>query len=142
MGWWEGNRDRVVRRGVRRCWTGTAVAASGTAGCWAGWVAGTTEHLVPRVKGGPCWLENESAACGRCNRERGHRSPAEWAGECERRGWPVDRERLLAGLLSLQTAIGSRGGQRRARRYLASQLRRLAQADPSTGHRRDQRVGP
>jgi HNH endonuclease len=108
-----------------------------------GLVAGTTEHLVPRVKGGPSWLENEAAACGRCNRQRGHLSPAEWAGECERRGWPVDRERLLAGLLSLQTAIGSRGGQRRARRYLASQLRRLAQGDGRrTGHRRDQRVGP
>src|SRR2546426_885024 len=59
-----------------------------------GLVAATTEHLVPRVKGGPSWPENEAAACGRCNRERGHVSPGEWAAECERRGWPVDRERL------------------------------------------------
>jgi len=107
-----------------------------------GLVAGTTEHLVPRVKGGPSWLENEAAACGRCNRERGHLSPAEWAAECERRGWPVDRERLLRGLLSLQEAIGRRGGQRRARRYLASQLRRLARGGGrTTGHRRDQGGG-
>ncbi len=41
-------------------------------------VAPTTEHVVPRVKGGPSWLENEVAACRRCNAERGHRSPVEW----------------------------------------------------------------
>jgi len=34
----------------------------------------TTEHLVPRVKGGPSWLENEVAACRRCNHERGDRN--------------------------------------------------------------------
>ena len=38
-------------------------------------VAATTEHLVPRIKGGPSWLENEVAACRRCNGERGHRTP-------------------------------------------------------------------
>ena len=50
-------------------------------------VAATTEHLVPRIKGGPSWLENEVAACRRCNGERGHRTPAEWIEECQRRGW-------------------------------------------------------
>src|SRR5690606_3695185 len=43
-----------------------------------GLVAATTEHLVPRIKGGPSWIENELAACRRCNGERGHRTPAEW----------------------------------------------------------------
>ncbi len=47
-------------------------------------VAATTEHLVPRIKGGPSWLENEVAACRRCNGERGHRTPAEWIEECQR----------------------------------------------------------
>src|SRR4051794_41388011 len=51
-----------------------------------GQVTPTTEHVVPRVKGGPSWLENEVAACRRCNSERGHAAPVEWLEECERRG--------------------------------------------------------
>jgi 5-methylcytosine-specific restriction endonuclease McrA len=86
----------------------------------------TTEHLVPRVKGGPSWLENEVAACRRCNRERGHLSPAQWLDECCRRGWQPDRARIVRVLTALETAIAVRGGQRRARPYLAAQLRRLA----------------
>lgn len=84
----------------------------------------TTEHLVPRVKGGPSWLENEVGACRRCNRERGHLTPAEWLEECRRRGWHPDLPRLVAVLKALDTAITERGGQRRARPYIASQLRR------------------
>lgn len=91
----------------------------------SGLVEATTEHLVPRIKGGPSWLENELAACRRCNGERGHRTPAEWIDECERRGWEPDRTVVVAALLRLQDAIARRGGQRRARPYLASQLRRL-----------------
>ncbi|MDQ6697890.1 MAG: HNH endonuclease, partial [Actinomycetota bacterium] len=44
-------------------------------------VAATTEHVVPRVKGGPSWIENEVAACRRCNSQRGHLTPAEWIDE-------------------------------------------------------------
>lgn len=91
-------------------------------------MAATTEHVVPRVKGGPSWIENEVAACRRCNGERGHLTPAEWADECERRGWPVDRAALLRALERLQAAIAERGGQRRARPYVVSQLRRLRNA--------------
>jgi HNH endonuclease len=90
-----------------------------------GLVRPTTEHLVPRLKGGPSWLENEVAACRRCNGQRGHLSLGEWADECERRGWPVDRERLVRTLDSLAAAIAERGGQRRARPWLAAQRRRL-----------------
>jgi hypothetical protein len=90
-----------------------------------GLVRPTTEHLVPRLKGGPSWIENEVAACRRCNGQRGHRPLGEWAEECERRGWPVDRERLVRTLDALNRAIARRGGQRRARPWLAAQLRRL-----------------
>ena len=90
-----------------------------------GLVRPTTEHLVPRLKGGPSWLENEVAACRRCNGQRGHLSLGEWADECERRGWRVDRARLVRRLDELTEAIARRGGQRRARPWLASQLRRL-----------------
>ncbi|HZB40603.1 MAG TPA: HNH endonuclease [Ilumatobacter sp.] len=91
-----------------------------------GLVAATTEHLVPRIKGGPSWIENELAACRRCNGERGHRTPGEWFDECERRGWNPNRDVIVGALRSLSDAIVERGGQRRARPYIASQLRRLA----------------
>ena len=88
-------------------------------------VVPTTEHLVPRVKGGPSWLENEVAACRRCNGERGHRTPADWLGECRRRGWQPDVPRIVRTLEELNATIAVRGGQRRARPYVAAQLRRL-----------------
>lgn len=92
-------------------------------------VRATTEHVVPRIKGGPSWIENEVAACSRCNRERGHRTPAEWIDECGRRGWEPDVATVVRALRSLQAAIAERGGQRRARPYVATQLRRLDRAD-------------
>lgn len=85
----------------------------------------TTEHVVPRVKGGPSWLENELLACRRCNGQRGHQAPVAWSEECVRRGWEPDVERLLRSLSGLQVAIAERGGQRRARPYLDRELRRL-----------------
>lgn len=88
-------------------------------------VRATTEHVVPRVKGGPSWLENEVAACSRCNARRGHRNLADWADACEGLGWEPDRERLVRTLESLAARIERDGGQRRARPYIDSQLRRL-----------------
>ena len=96
-------------------------------------VVATTDHLVPRVKGGPSWLENEVAACRRCNGERGHRGAVEWLAECERRGWSPDGERLRRVLESLAAAIAERGGQRRARQHLQTQLRRLRRRPPPAG---------
>ena len=40
-------------------------------------------------------------------------------------GWSPDADRLVAALTGLAGAIERRGGQRRARPYLAAQLRRL-----------------
>ena len=88
-------------------------------------VVPTTEHLVPRIKGGPSWIENEVAACKRCNNERGHRTLGEFADECEGLAREPDIERIIRSLESLQAVITSRGGQRRARPYVATQLRRL-----------------
>ena len=107
-----------------------AVERDGPACVWcgrecSGLVRATTDHLVPRVKGGPSWLENEVLACARCNGERGHASPSDWFAECERRGWAPDRRAVLGALRDLDRAITERGGQRRARPYLAAQLRRL-----------------
>jgi hypothetical protein len=110
------------------------LARDGTTCVWCGRVVGvglveaTTEHVVPRIKGGPSWLENEVAACRRCNGRRGHRTPSDWADECEGLGWMPDRARLVRVLESLEAEIGERGGQRRARPYVASQLRRLSKS--------------
>ncbi len=83
------------------------------------------EHVVPRLKGGPAWPENEVCACRPCNRRRGHAAPAKWLEECEARGLRPRRELIVASLLGLREAIAARGGQRRARPYLDGQLRRL-----------------
>jgi 5-methylcytosine-specific restriction endonuclease McrA len=107
-----------------------AIGRDGPTCIWCGrafgdQVAPSTEHVVPRVKGGPSWLENEVAACRRCNSERGHTAPVEWLEECTRRGWHPDEARLARVLTALDGAIAERGGQRRARPYLDAQLRRL-----------------
>lgn len=118
--------DRATRRDL-------ALARDGATCVWCGREFGrlvrpTTEHVVPRVKGGPSWLENEVLACRRCNGERGHQSPVTWYDECLRRGWAPDRDRLRAALAGLAAAIERRGGQRRARPYLAREIRRLDRA--------------
>ena len=111
-----------------------AMARDGDACVWCGrscvgLVAATTDHVVPRVKGGPSWAENEVVACRRCNSARGHTGPAEWFAECERRGWEPNLTAVVSALRGLAAAIAVRGGQRRARPYLAAQLRRLAVLD-------------
>ncbi len=109
---------RILERDGARCvWCGRAVGE--------GLVAATTEHVVPRIKGGPSWIENEVAACRRCNGRRGHRTPADWLDECEALGWEPNPAAIVAALERLDAAIERRGGQRRARPYVASQLRRL-----------------
>jgi hypothetical protein len=95
----------------------------------------TTEHVVPRVKGGPSRLENEVAACGRCNGERGHWTPVEWLETCEQRGWTPDEARLARVLVALERAIARDGGHRRARPYLDAQLRRLRRRESARGER-------
>jgi hypothetical protein len=107
----------LERDGAACIWCGRPIATR--------LVAATTEHVVPRIKGGPSWIENEVAACRRCNGQRGHVTPSEWIDECERRGWQPDVAAVVASLRRLDAAIGERGGQRRARPYIASQLRRL-----------------
>lgn len=106
------------------------IARDGPTCVWCGrqfgaLVGPTTEHVVPRVKGGPSWLQNEVAACGRCNAERGHLHPVEWLEECLRRGWPADEQRLADVLGDLQRAIAVHGGHRRASAYAAGVVRRL-----------------
>lgn len=118
----ERRRLILVRDGARCVWCRRAVDS--------GLVAATTEHVLPKVKGGPSWIENEVVACARCNRARGHTLPAEWLEECRRRGWEPDGAAVLRALERLEAAIAERGGQRRARPYLRSQLRRLRRLVP------------
>ncbi|TCK20127.1 HNH endonuclease [Pseudonocardia endophytica] len=110
--------DSVLARDGDTCvWCGRTLG---------GRVAATTEHLIPKVRGGPAWVENEVAACRRCNGGRGHRGAVDWLEECERRGWDPDVARVARVLDLLADAIADRGGQRRARPQLDAQRRRMA----------------
>ena len=134
-----------------------AMARDGDACVWCcgrpcvGLVAPTTDHLVPKVKGGPSWVENEVVACRRCNAARGHTSPAEWFAECERRGWKPNLTAVMGVLRGLDAAITTRGGQRRApavprlRSFAGWQRRQgalSARLDPRVVRSRDRRAGP
>jgi hypothetical protein len=90
----------------------------------------TTEHLVPSIKGGPSWIENEVAACRRCNNERGHQGPAGWLNDCIGMGREPRPHIVIAGLRRLQEAIELRGGLRKARPYIDTNLRRLVNQYP------------
>lgn len=118
----ERRRQILERDGARCVWCRRDVDA--------GLVAATTEHVLPKLKGGPSWIENEVVACARCNRARGHTTPAEWLEECRRRGWEPDGVGVLRALERLDAAIAARGGQRRARPYLRAQLRRMRRLVP------------
>ena len=88
-------------------------------------VIATTEHLIPRIKGGPSWAENEVVACRRCNSRRGHRTLADWHDACRQEGWSPNTALIVERLCLLEEAIAHHGGQRKARPVLRSQLRRL-----------------
>ncbi len=81
----------------------------------------TFEHVIPRLKGGPAWAENEVPACRACNRARGHTAPSVWLQSAR----DPRREVIERSLLALRDAIAERGGQRRARPYLERELRRM-----------------
>lgn len=86
----------------------------------------TTDHLVPRLKGGPSIAANEVAACRRCNGERGHIGPVEWLELCRGRpGWDPQTDLVFTLVQELDTELGGMGGRRRAKSYLSGQLRRF-----------------
>ncbi|MEW6474357.1 MAG: HNH endonuclease [Actinomycetota bacterium] len=116
----------ILRRDGGECvWCGRSLVGPDDSRRGRALVRATTDHLIPKLKGGPSWMENEVAACARCNRARGHRSPAAWLEDCERLGLTPNREVIVRCLSALGAAIEANGGQRRARPYLAAQLRRL-----------------
>ncbi len=89
----------------------------------------TREHVIPRIKGGPSWLENEVAACARCNRERGHATPVQWLDQVRSVGRTPRPEVIEAALVRLAERIRADGGARRIRRTLAAELRKLGRHD-------------
>mmetsp|Transcript_6301 Transcript_6301/g.9693 ORF Transcript_6301/g.9693 Transcript_6301/m.9693 type:complete len:200 (+) Transcript_6301:192-791(+) len=85
----------------------------------------TTDHLMPKIKGGPSWIENELASCSKCNKQRGHRMPLDWLEECKEKSLDPNCSAVVRLLHELDRAIATRGGQRRVRPHLARQLRRI-----------------
>ncbi|MGN6814734.1 MAG: HNH endonuclease [Solirubrobacterales bacterium] len=55
------------------------------------------DHVAPRARGGPTTPANLVAACQRCNRTKGLRTPAEW-----------QRDQALEGLLAKPSPCRSR----------------------------------
>jgi HNH endonuclease len=110
--------EHALRRDGERCvWCGRPLPV--------GHRDASLEHLIPRVKGGPAWPENEVAACKACNRARRNIAPTTWLATCEARGLETDAALVAERLRALARAIQERGGQRRARPYLDGQLRRI-----------------
>lgn len=93
----------------------------------------TREHVVPRIKGGPSWPENEVAACPPCNRGRGHRSPVQWLDEVRARGRVPRDDVIEAALRRVAERIVREGGQRRIRGYVRAELRKLGAGDVLPG---------
>ncbi|MEY2598960.1 MAG: hypothetical protein RLZZ142_1219 [Verrucomicrobiota bacterium] len=109
--------EYVQRRDGERCvWCGRGLPV--------GHAEASLEHLIPRVKGGPAWPENEVVACRGCNHARGHVSPVDWILRCRGEGRVPAQQLIRERLGRLAEAIVRRGGQRRARPYLDAQLRR------------------
>lgn len=111
--------ERLLELGGRRCaWCGFDLAKPSA--------RPTRDHVVPKIKGGPTRLENEVAACGSCNRLRGHASPSQFIASSRRdRGLDPDAELVARQLESLSSAIDREGGMRRIRDYVKRELRRV-----------------
>jgi 5-methylcytosine-specific restriction endonuclease McrA len=109
--------EQLIERDGRSCvWCGRVL-----------WRADLTlEHVVPRSRGGHMTSDNALIACRSCNRRRGHTAPSQWLEAAQR----PRREVVERSLLALDAAIARRGGQRKARPYLESQLRRLRKRTP------------
>lgn len=105
----------VAEQGGRCLWCGTTFGRL---------VPATTDHLVPRLKGGPSMAENEVAACRPCNARRGHAGPSTWLSHRREHGWAPESARVVALLRRLESGLGE-GGHRKLRRYIDGQLRRL-----------------
>ena len=63
----------------------------------------TIDHVLPKVKGGPAWPENEVVACYKCNHRRGAAMPLHFLQECEDRGLEPNRDAII-GCLFVSTA--------------------------------------
>ncbi|MCW2928964.1 MAG: putative Restriction endonuclease [Thermoleophilia bacterium] len=86
----------------------------------------TRDHIVPKVKGGPTRLENEVAACGACNRLRGHSSPSQFIEKCrDERGLAPNAGLVADQLDSLEAAIARDGGMRKIRDYVTREAKRV-----------------
>lgn len=67
---------RWMHRRSRLC-TKSAIKARDKMCAYCGGSAETVDHVIPRSRGGGLTWENAVAACLRCNRKKGNRTPAE-----------------------------------------------------------------
>ena len=111
------------------------------AGAWSPTVRqsfGATNHRTCGAanQGRAQLVENEVAACRRCNSARGHRTLGDWSVACMERGWTPNIVLILRRLDELEQEIQRKGGIRRARPYIRAQRRRLSLDNWTETHRR------
>jgi 5-methylcytosine-specific restriction endonuclease McrA len=92
---------------------------------WARDNDSSIDHVIPKVKGGPSWPENEVTACKRCNSKRGAKMPLAYALICASEGYQPNRELLESKLRSLHAILKDTSGHKRLKAKLDHQMRRL-----------------
>ena len=104
--WHPASRDPGQRR-IHPLLRGAVLHRDGWTCRYCGDEAGEVDHIDPWARGGRTIPANLVAACGRCNRAKGNRTPAEW-----RRDEAV--ERLMTRTLRARQKRRSRCRGRRA----------------------------
>ena len=55
----------------------------------------TTDHMIPKIKGGPSWIENELANCYKCNKARGHIPALDYLEIKKEKGFFVNQDAII-----------------------------------------------
>jgi len=113
----EMKRQAMVEEAAGKCvWCGRVL--------WPG--EGTIDHVIPKIKGGPSWPENEVLACKGCNNKRGAKMPLAYLVTCQRKGYHPNCVLIEKKLRDLEALLDETpGGHRKLRQKLDHQLRRL-----------------
>jgi 5-methylcytosine-specific restriction endonuclease McrA len=75
---WDPAASDPSQRRIHPVLRGAVLDRDGWACAYCGRPTAEVDHVAPRGRGGPTVAANLVAACRRCNREKGLRTPTEW----------------------------------------------------------------